>query len=187
MKNIVIFASGSGSNAENIISYFEHHESINVVAVVCNKPNAGVIDRANKYAVPVIMTNKGDLQSAAFINKLKELEVDLIVLAGFLLLIPESITQAFKMVNVHPSLLPKYGGKGMYGHFVHEAVIKAKEKESGITIHEVNAEYDKGKILFQASCILEEGDTPEALAQKIHTLEHAHFPKVIEKLLLNQQ
>lgn len=187
MINAAIFASGSGTNAENIIKYFANDNRIKFKLIFTNNPNAGVIARAEKYKKNIQIISKESLYSYSdqLIEFLKAEKIDLIVLAGFLLKIPESFVKAFpnKIINIHPALLPKYGGKGMYGMHVHETVIKNREKESGITIHYVNEEYDEGGIILQAKCQVEISDTPETLAQKIHTLEYEYFPKAIEKLL----
>ena len=190
-KRIAIFASGSGSNAEKIAEYFTNHPTIEVSLILSNNPQAGVIARARKFQIPVVLFDRKTFYET---NKITELlqnqHIDLIVLAGFMMLIPEEMVKAFpqKMVNIHPALLPKYGGKGMYGHFVHEAVVAAHETESGITIHFVNEHYDEGAIIFQASCPVVSADTPEDVAQKVQVLEHKHYPAVIEKTLsaLNQ-
>jgi phosphoribosylglycinamide formyltransferase-1 len=191
MSNIAIFASGSGTNAENIIQYFQNNnKSENTVKLVLsNKIQAKVHDRAKKLGVTSIAFSRDDFyKSNNVINILKKYNIDFIVLAGFLWLVPKSLIKAFdgKIVNIHPALLPKYGGKGMYGDFVHKAVIEAKEKESGITIHWVNENYDEGNTIFQAKCEITENDTPESLAQKIHKLEYQHFPQIIEKVLDEQ-
>ena len=179
--NLAIFASGSGSNAENIVKYFEDHPSIGVKEILSNKADALVHERAKNLGIPSRSFTKEEFKTETFLAGLEE--VDFIVLAGFLWLIPHYLIEAFpnKIINIHPSLLPKYGGKGMYGGHVHRAVIEAQEKESGITIHLVNEEYDKGEVLFQAKCQVEAGDTAEMLAEKIHQLEYEHFPKVIEE------
>ncbi|WP_028667564.1 phosphoribosylglycinamide formyltransferase [Runella zeae] len=185
-KRIAIFASGSGSNAEKIAEYFTNHPTIEVSLILSNNPQAGVIARARKFQIPVVLFDRKTFYET---NKITELlqnqHIDLIVLAGFMMLIPEEMVKAFpqKMVNIHPALLPKYGGKGMYGHFVHEAVVAAHETESGITIHFVNEHYDEGGIIFQASCPVVSADTPEDVAQKVQVLEHKHYPAVIEKAL----
>ena len=183
IKNIAIFASGSGTNALNICNYFNNHHSIKVTTLVCNKPKAKVIERLQPFNVEVVLIKKSDLRSPEqLIKKLKAAQVDFIVLAGFLLLIPNALIKAFhyKIINLHPSLLPKYGGKGMYGLHVHEAVLLAKEKESGITIHYVNELFDEGEIIFQARVAITESDTAESVAKKINELEYAHYPTVIE-------
>lgn len=187
MKRVVIFASGSGSNAENIINYFADSKEVEIALVLTNNPKAIVLDRCNRLKTPSLSFNRITFYETNIINKvLKELEVSLIVLAGFLWKFPESILKEFpnKVINIHPALLPKYGGKGMYGHYVHEAVIDNNESESGITIHYVNEHYDEGAIIFQAKCSLTKMDTTTTLTDKIHLLEMEHFPQVIEKLLM---
>lgn len=187
MINAAIFASGSGTNAENLFKYFTNDTRIKFKLVFTNNEKAGVIARAEKYRKNVQMISKDSLNnySEQLIDFLKTEKIDLIILAGFLLKIPESFIKAFpnKIVNIHPSLLPKFGGKGMYGMHVHNAVIANKETESGITIHFVNEEYDKGPVILQVKCKVDPTDTPETLAQKIHELEMENFPKAIEKLL----
>jgi len=186
MTNLAIFASGTGSNAEKIIEYFEGNDRIQVALVVCNKPTAGVLKIAEKHGISSILIEKTAFFSQnSCVEALKAHQIDFIVLAGFLWKVPDALVNAYrgKIVNIHPALLPKYGGKGMYGMHVHEAVIQAGETESGITIHHVNEHYDEGNIIFQAKCPIEPGDTPEILAQKIHVLEHRHFPVVIAELL----
>lgn len=187
MIQAAIFASGSGTNAENLMKYFSNDPRIKIKMVFTNNPEAGVIARAEKYKKNVQIISKTSLNeySGQLIEFLKTENINLIILAGFLLKIPEAFVKAFpdKIVNIHPALLPKYGGKGMYGMHVHEAVIKNKEKESGITVHFVNEHYDEGRIILQAKCDVNPSDTPETLAEKIHALEYEHFPKAIEKLL----
>lgn len=186
MKNIAMFASGSGSNAQNIIEYFEKSDIARVTLVLANNPTAYVIERSHKLNVPILVFTRHQFSKSDFIvDFLKSQNIDLIVLAGFLWLVPPSLVNAFagRMVNIHPALLPKYGGKGMFGHHVHEAVVANNEKETGITIHMVNEVYDSGAILFQAKCEVTPTDTPDDVAAKIHELEQAHFPKVIEDLL----
>jgi len=186
MQHIAIFASGAGSNAARIIDHFRHHPSVKISLVVCNKPGAGVLNIAAQEHVPTLLIEKERFfRGDAYVPQLQELNISFIVLAGFLWKVPPALIQAFshRIVNIHPALLPKYGGKGMYGRLVHEAVIAAKEKESGITIHYVDELYDHGQPIFQATCLIEEGDTPETLAQKVHWLEHEHFPRVIEEVL----
>ena len=188
MKNIAIFASGNGTNAERIMDYFSDNDEINIRLVLTNNPKAGVIARAEKFGVPCRVFSREEFYNTDKIDKLlAENNIDFIVLAGFLWLIPSSIIQSFpnRIINIHPALLPEYGGKGMYGHHVHEAVIANGEKQSGITIHYVNELYDEGNIIFQATCEVKEDDTPDSLAARIHELEYAHFPVVIEKLLEN--
>lgn len=189
-KNIAIFASGSGTNAENIIKYFEKKNDISVKLVLSNKNDAFVLKRAQNFNVDSFVFSRQELKEAdSIINKLSEYKIDFIVLAGFLLMVPKNIIEAFphKIINIHPALLPKYGGKGMYGDFVHNAVIANKEKESGITIHFVNDKYDEGAIIFQDKCIVEKNDTAYSLAQKIHKLEYKHFPRIIEKVVLTSK
>lgn len=186
MKKIVVFASGAGSNAAKIIRYFHHHNTIRVALIVCNKPGAGVIKIAEKEKIPVLLIEKEKFfHGDAYIKELQQLGVDLIVLAGFLWKIPPAVIKAFpgRIINIHPALLPKYGGKGMYGRFVHQAVIDNKETESGITIHYVDEVYDHGKIIFQATCPVQINDTPSSLAERIAVLEHEHYPKVIERVI----
>ena len=188
MKKIVIFASGSGSNAENIIQYFLSKPEISVDSVFCNVAEAYVLKRAEKYNIPTFLFNREDLKNQEKVLQiLQERQIDFIVLAGFLWLMPSFIVSAFpnRIINIHPALLPHHGGKGMYGMKVHEAVIAAGEKESGITIHYINNQYDKGDPIFQARCPVEAGETPESLAKKVHALEYAHFPRVIEEILQN--
>jgi phosphoribosylglycinamide formyltransferase-1 len=186
MKNIAIFASGTGTNAEKIIEFFSGNTTSRVALIVCNKPGAGVLEIAKKWGIESILVEKiGFYGPKSCILALKQRNIDFIVLAGFLWKIPAELVAAYpqKMVNIHPALLPKYGGKGMYGMHVHEAVIAAGEKESGITIHFVNEHYDEGDIVFQARCNIAPNDSPADLAAKIHVLEHAHFAKVVEGLL----
>ena len=187
MIKIAVFASGSGTNAENIINYFENHPSINAVSVLTNNRNAGVIERAERLQIPWKIFSKKELFSSEFEQFLRK-EADFIILAGFLLKIPSQIINLFpnKIINIHPALLPKYGGKGMYGMHVHKAVVENNEKESGITIHYVNENYDEGAIIFQESVDLSKEDTPEDVAAKIHMLEQKNFPKVIESTILNK-
>ncbi len=187
-KRIVIFASGSGTNAENIIKYFQRTQFAEVVLVLSNKKDAKVLERAKNLQVNSSSFTKEELFSEEFILKtLKEIKPDLIVLAGFLLKFPEQILKEFpnKVINIHPALLPKYGGKGMYGNFVHEAVVKNQEAETGITIHYVNENYDEGAIIFQKKVKLSKTETAETVAEKIHKLEYEWFPKIIEEVLRN--
>ena len=186
MKRIVIFASGSGSNAENIINFFNKTKTASVTKVLCNNENAKVFDRCKKLNISSLYFSRNEFSSTDIIlNKLKE-EADYIILAGFLWKVPQSFIEAFpnKIINMHPALLPKYGGKGMYGMNVHNAVKENKETETGITIHYVNANYDEGAILFQAKTTLLSTDSPKVIAEKIHFLEQKHFPKVIEEVIL---
>jgi len=188
-KKIVIFASGSGTNAENIIKHFQNTTNIKVVAVLSNRRSAGVLKRAHDLNVKALLFDKEALyHTNDVLNILKDIKPDLIVLAGFLWLFPSNIIQEFpdRIINIHPALLPKYGGKGMYGSRVHESIITNREKESGITIHYVNEKYDEGNTIFQAKTKIEPDDTPESLADKIHQLEYQHFPKVIQQLLENK-
>lgn len=189
MKRIVIFASGSGTNAQRIAEYFENDSEVTIKRIYCNNKNAFVLERAVKLGIPTILFNREDFYSSERVNDLlQEDNPDLIVLAGFLWLIPDSIIKKYatKIINIHPALLPKYGGKGMYGSFVHKAVIKNGESESGISIHYVNEHYDEGNIVFQARCKVQKTDTAETLAASIHQLEHRHFPEVIAELLANK-
>jgi phosphoribosylglycinamide formyltransferase-1 len=185
MKRIVIFASGSGTNAENLIRFFQNKETISVVMVLTNNPFAKVLDRCKKLEVSTLSFNKVALINGDVLNLLKASKPDLIVLAGFLWKFPEAILKVFpnKVINVHPALLPKYGGKGMYGMYIHEAVVANKESETGITIHYVNEHYDEGAIIFQAKCEVNASDSADDVASKIHELEMEHFPVVVEKLL----
>lgn len=186
ITQIAVFASGTGSNAQKIIDHFRNDPSVKVALIVCNNPEAGVLRIAAKENIPSLIIEKEKFFRAdAYVKELKEKNIELIVLAGFLWKIPDSVVKAFrdKIINIHPALLPKYGGKGMYGQAVHEAVIAAKEKESGITIHYVDELYDHGKIIFQAKCPVMENDTADLLAQRIHTLEHEHYARIIEGLL----
>lgn len=186
MNNIAIFASGSGSNAENIIRFFRPHPDIGVKLILTNNPDARVIQRAREHEVEHFVFSRSDFREASIVlDKLLEKGIDFIVLAGFLWLVPLPIIRAFpgKIVNIHPALLPAYGGKGMYGDHVHRAVITNREKESGITIHYVNEKYDEGQIIFQAACPVLPGDTPAALAGRIHELEYAHYPRIIQEII----
>jgi len=186
MKRIVIFASGSGSNAENLIKFFHNRDNASVIQVLTNNPHAKVLDRCKKLKVSALSFNRMAFTAREdVLNILKASKPDLIVLAGFLWKFPENIISEFpnKVINVHPALLPKFGGKGMYGSHVHKAVVANKETETGITIHYVNEHYDDGATIFQAKCKVEKNDTPQDVAAKIHELEMEHFPKVVEKLL----
>lgn len=178
--NIIIFASGSGTNAENLIKYFADNPEVDISKVLSNKEDAYVHQRARNLNIPSESFSRAEFTDESFLQRIQE--ADYLVLAGFLWLIPPFLIKAYpdRIVNIHPALLPKFGGKGMYGSRVHEAVIEKGEKESGITIHLVNEEYDKGRVLFQAKCVVEEEDTSDLLAQKIHALEYKHFPKVVE-------
>lgn len=188
MYNIAIFASGAGTNAQKIIDYFKGSDSINIALVVSSKNNAFVLERAGKNNIPSLILDKQSFyESQNVLNQLQEKKINFIVLAGFLWMMPTYLISSFpkRIINIHPSLLPHFGGKGMYGMKVHEAVIDKHEKQSGITIHYVNEKYDEGTIIFQEKCTVEEMDTPETLAEKIHALEHKFYPEVIEKLLIN--
>lgn len=182
---IALLASGSGTNAQRLMEHFRDHPGAEVVLVGCDNPQAGVIQRAWDQQVPCLLFNGPQLRDGTVLRELQQLKVDLVVLAGFLRLIPAAVVQAFpdRIVNIHPALLPKFGGKGMYGDRVHAAVIAAGETESGITIHKVNEHYDEGEHLFQAKCPVVPSDTPETLAARIHALEHVHYPQVVEQLV----
>jgi len=185
MKKIAILASGSGSNAENIIQFFLNHPSICVDSVWTNRSDAFVLERAERLNVEAHHFTKNEFSGTdQLLNEFQKRKIDLIVLAGFLLLLPPKFVREFLVVNIHPALLPAYGGRGMYGTYVHQAVIANQENESGITIHIVDEIYDHGKILFQAKCPIDRQDTPDTLAMKIHQLEMENFPKTIEKLLM---
>jgi phosphoribosylglycinamide formyltransferase-1 len=186
MKRIAILASGSGSNAENIARYFQKNPEVEVVSILTNNPKAYVLSRAKNLNIESYTFNREVFfQSDVVLDYLVEKQIDFIVLAGFLWLIPENLIKAYPnaMVNIHPALLPKYGGKGMYGMNVHKSVVENGETESGITIHMVNEEYDEGKIVFQAKCNVTSNDSPEDVADKVHELEYEHYPKIIEQLL----
>jgi phosphoribosylglycinamide formyltransferase-1 len=186
IKHLVIFASGAGSNAQQIINYFRNSKLAKVELIVCNKAGAGVISIAEKENIPVLLIEKGRFFGGdAYLPELQKRHTDLIVLAGFLWKIPQILIDAYprRIINIHPALLPKYGGKGMYGQYVHEAILNAGEMESGITIHYVDEHYDNGDIIFQTACPVLEDDTPEKLARRIHQLEHLHYPIIIEELL----
>ena len=185
MKKISIFVSGNGTNLQRIAEYFKNNPDVEIVNVVCNNPKAYSIERANKLGIPVRMVNRQEFNSPAFTQEMADLQLDLIVLAGFLLKVPASLIQAYprKIVNIHPALLSNYGGKGFYGEHVHEAVVAAKEPFSGITVHYVDEIYDNGEIILQAYTQLDEKETPDSLAAKIHQLEQAYFPVAIEQVL----
>ncbi len=188
MKHIAVFASGSGTNAENLIKYFSTSDKARVNLVLSNNPQAGVIRRAHRLAVPVIVFGRRHLYDTGFVMRsLQENNVDFIVLAGFLWLIPGKIIEAYRgrIVNIHPALLPDFGGKGMYGDRVHQAVLESGRRQSGITIHYVNEQYDQGDIIFQATCPVLPGDTVETLAQRVHQLEYEHYPRIVEQLIEN--
>ena len=188
MKKVAIFASGSGTNAENIIKYFSDSTSVQIVVVLSNKSDAGVHARAKNLGIPSFSFSNAEFkEGVAILKKLEEFNTDFIVLAGFLAMIPSNIINLYdnRIINIHPALLPKFGGKGMYGHYVHEAVFAEKETESGITIHYVNERYDEGKIIFQTSFPILPEDTVGDIETKVHDLEYMHFPQVIEELLLS--
>lgn len=189
MNKIAIFASGSGSNAENIAMYFKSSKIADVNTILTNNPKAKVIERAKKLNIDYIVFSREDFyNSNKIIDFLASRDTDFIVLAGFLWLVPGNLIEKYpnRIINIHPALLPKYGGKGMYGMRVHETVIKNKEKESGITIHYVNEKYDEGNIIFQAKCKVKLTDSAEDLANKIHKLEYKYFPEIIGQLLMNK-
>ena len=185
--HLAIFASGSGTNAQKIIDRFINHPRIRVALVVCNRPEAGVLGIASASAIPTLLiARERFLRGDAYLPELKAQQIDWIILAGFLWKLPPALVEAYPshILNIHPALLPAYGGKGMYGHFVHEAVVAAGEPASGITIHLVDEHYDHGKTVFQASCPLDPGETAESLARKVQALEHRYYPEVIERTVL---
>ena len=187
MRNIAIFASGSGTNAENIIQYFSTRNTAKVSLVLSNKRQAKVLKRAATHDVrTVFFEHKEFYVTGKVLRYLALYKIDFVVLAGFLWLVPENIVEQYegRIINIHPALLPAYGGKGMYGEYVHRAVIENRDKESGITIHYVNKVYDEGNIIFQARCKVDPSDTPESLAEKVHSLEYLHYPRVIEELVI---
>jgi phosphoribosylglycinamide formyltransferase-1 len=183
MENIALFASGAGSNAENIVRYFRNSSSLEFPLILSNNPNAGVHERARILGVPSFSIGKKGFEDGEALLLLKKFRIDFIVLAGFLLKIPLHLLEAYpgRIINIHPALLPKYGGKGMYGSHVHEAVVANRETESGITIHYVNEHYDEGNIIFQAKCGVSPSDSPEDVAEKVHALEYKYFPEIILK------
>ncbi|MBX2938523.1 MAG: phosphoribosylglycinamide formyltransferase [Ferruginibacter sp.] len=187
---LAVFASGAGSNARKLIEYFnldkERSKLAHVTMIVCNKPDAGVIKIADEFDIPVLHLTRAALESGVH-NKMFKKRTDWLILAGFLFKIPPALVQLFprKMVNLHPALLPLHGGKGMYGNRVHEAVIASGAAESGITIHYVDEQYDHGETIFQATCAITPGETPETLAKKIHALEHTHYPEVVARIVQN--
>lgn len=188
MKNIAIFASGSGSNALSIITYLHRRKTAKVSCIICNNPKAGVIQKAAQHQIPTLLIDKTFKNDpSSLIIQLQEKEISWIALAGFLWKVPPQLIDAFpkRIINIHPSLLPLYGGKGMYGMHVHRAVIENKESESGLTIHYVNEQFDKGEHIAQFRCAIEENDTPESLAARVLSLEHKHYPIEIEKILLS--
>ena len=184
-KNVAILASGSGSNAENIIQYFRGNKNIDFQLIISNKPEAYVHERAKKLEVPSYTFSRMDFENGKVLAFLREYRIDFIILAGFLLKVPDNLLLAYpdKIMNIHPALLPKFGGKGMYGSHVHEAVVATKEKKSGITIHYVNENYDEGQIIFQAECEILPTDTPDDVAEKVHALEYKFFPEIIERII----
>jgi len=184
--HLAILASGSGSNAENICNYFSLRSDVKVCVIISNKPDAYVHQRAERLGVLSITCSKSELTDAeSFLKVLKDFQIDFVVLAGYLLRIPAGLIKEYphRIINIHPALLPKYGGKGMYGDRVHEAVVEAREKETGITVHYVNEDYDEGAIIFQAVCPVLEDDMPETVAYKVHALEYLHYPKVVDRVL----
>jgi phosphoribosylglycinamide formyltransferase-1 len=190
LQGITIFASGAGSNASRIIDYFKNSTLARVCLVICNKPGAGVIGIAEKEGIPVLIIEKERFfKGDGYLPEIRQSGTNLIVLAGFLWKIPQALIDAYprRIINIHPALLPKYGGRGMYGQYVHESVLNAGEMESGITIHFVDEHYDNGDILFQTACPVLDTDSPESLANRIHQLEHLHYPLVIDNLLKSLQ
>jgi phosphoribosylglycinamide formyltransferase-1 len=184
--NLIIFASGAGSNAQKIIDFFRADPSVNISLIVCNKPGAGVLYIAEKEHIPTLLIEKEQFfRGNGYVDELKAFKPDLIILAGFLWKLPECLVRAFprQIINIHPALLPKYGGKGMYGHFVHEAVLASGDRETGITIHFVDELYDHGDYIFQARVPVDPGDTPETIAKKVQVLEHTYFPRIVKELL----
>ena len=186
MKRIAIFASGGGSNAKAIIAHLAGRQDMQVALIVSNNPQAGVLEVAKSHNIPFRLTNRKELnESEEILDFLKENSIDFVVLAGFLLLIPHYLVEAYpdRMVNIHPALLPNYGGKGMYGMHVHRAVKSAGDAESGPTIHYVNEQYDKGKFIFQARCEIDPTDSPETIAAKVLQLEHQYYPRIVAALV----
>ena len=185
MKKILLFASGTGSNVENIIQYFKNHNEIIVVGVFTNNPHAKVLEKAKNHNIPTLIFNREEFSEGFVLDKIAELKPNLIVLAGFLWKFPEDIIAKYpnKIINIHPALLPKYGGKGMYGMKVHQTVLDNKDNETGITIHYVNEHYDEGEFIFQQKVTIDNCASADEIATKIHELEHEHFPKIIERLL----
>ncbi|MEJ7767567.1 MAG: phosphoribosylglycinamide formyltransferase [Chitinophagaceae bacterium] len=190
MHSLAIFASGTGTNAHQIIHHFRHHSLVNISLIVCNKPGAGVLNIAANENIDTLLIEKDKFFNGnGYVDELKKKGISFIVLAGFLWKIPGLLIKAYpgNIINIHPALLPKYGGKGMFGMHVHKAALDAGESQSGITIHYVDEIYDHGKIIFQATCVIDAADTPETLAGKVHRLEHDHYPKIIESLLYNNR
>lgn len=189
MKKIVIFASGSGSNAEKIIKHFDKKSNVNVIEIITNNPNAKVLEIAKKYLIPTKIISKQDLEQQQLVDYLLNLQLNLIVLAGFLLKIPKLMVQNFpnKIINIHPALLPKYGGKGMYGMNIHNAILENKESQTGITIHYINENYDEGTYIFQKAIPIENCKTAEEIAKKVLQLEHLYFSQVIEEIIYKNE
>tara|TARA_B100001057_G_scaffold491319_1_gene581303 strand:- start:890 stop:1468 length:579 start_codon:yes stop_codon:yes gene_type:complete len=187
VKKIIFFASGSGTNVENIIKYFQDNTAVEIALILTNNPNAGVIKRVKKLKKPLILFSKRELLDQSLLRKIISINPDLIILAGFLLKIPKEFVKVFpkRIINIHPSLLPKFGGKGMYGNNVHQFVKDAGEQITGITIHIVNECFDLGEIIFQASVPIAPDDTVQQIADKVHQLEYAHYPKLVNKLLFS--
>lgn len=188
--NIAIFASGTGTNADNIIRHFRDSKTIKIALIVCNNPNAGVLSIAKDHHIPLLLIERERFfKGEGYVSELRRLKIDFLVLAGFLWKIPSALINAYpeKIINIHPALLPAFGGKGMYGKNVHEAVLQSGNSESGITIHFVDEKYDNGKHIFQTTCPVYPNDTVETLAERIHLLEHTFYPKVIEYILLNKE
>ncbi len=184
-KQIAIFASGAGTNAEKIIQHFKNSDVAAVKMIVCNNPRAGVLKIAEQNGIRCLIVEKNKFVQDGYVAEMHSAKIDFIALAGFLWKVPQPLIDGYrnKIVNIHPALLPKYGGKGMYGHYVHESVLNAGEVESGITIHYVDEHYDNGDVIFQTACPVLDGDTTDSLAKRIHTLEHLHYPKIIEQAL----
>ena len=187
VKRIIFFASGSGTNVDNIIKYFNGNDKVEVALTLTNNPNSGVIKRLKKMKNPCIVFSKHELEDKSLLQKIISINPDLIILAGFLLKIPANFVNAFpkKIINIHPALLPKFGGRGMYGNKVHQSVKDSSEEKTGITIHFVNEFFDQGTIIFQASVPIEDNDTVEEIANKVHKLEYAHYPRIIDQLLFS--
>jgi len=186
MITICIFASGSGTNAEAIIGYFAGRHDVNIGLIISSREDAYVLQRAAKHQIPSLVLNRSDFKETEnLLEVLKAHAVDFIALAGFMWLVPSYLIREFpnKIVNIHPALLPKFGGKGMYGSHIHKAVLEAGERESGITVHYVNEEYDEGTIVARESCVVNPDDTPDSLAERIHKLEHLHFPRIIDEVI----
>lgn len=186
-QKIAVFASGSGTNAQNIMEYFAEKENVVIDSLWSNNPSAYALERAKKFGVETFVFTRDEFRNTSFVvEELQKRKVNLIVLAGFLWLIPSNLIRDFRIINIHPALLPKYGGKGMYGMKVHQAVVENKDMESGISIHYVNEKYDEGEIIFQAKCPVLPTDSPEDVAAKVHELEYKYFPGVIEKVLFDR-